>query len=139
MVCVGLSHAIFVSLVDGGGFDSVPERDWLPPDDDDDDDDDGITGAGGPVAELYAAGFDGRDDDDDGTDRLRATMVARGPLRSINRLARRLDVRLGEAVASPTTTTGTTTTIAAMVSVSSEPVVVHRASLCSCRRVDVPG
>ncbi|KAL3792823.1 hypothetical protein ACHAW5_001273, partial [Stephanodiscus triporus] len=102
-ICVGLSHAIFVSLVDGGGFNSVRERDWLPPDNDDDDDDDCISGAGGPVAELYAAGFDWHDNDDDG------------------------------AVAS-----ATMTRITAMVSVSSEPVVVHRALLSLCRRVYVP-
>ena len=36
VVCIGLSHAIFVSLIDGGGFDSIrSEDDWLPDDDND--------------------------------------------------------------------------------------------------------
>ena len=33
VVCVGLSHAIFVSLIDGGGFDSIRSDNWLPDDD----------------------------------------------------------------------------------------------------------
>jgi hypothetical protein len=169
MVCAGISHAIFVSLVDGSGFDSVRERDWVPPGDDDecdDDDDDGCEGAatttttdgGGPVATLHAVGFDGRDGNGDAPDDdvpgggagrrpllppFRVTLVARGPLRHINRLARRLDARLGEVIAESSSTsdggvkTGRTR-IAAVISVSSEPTVLHRASLSSCRRAGLP-
>ena len=165
MVCAGISHAIFVSLVDGSGFDSVRERDWVPPGDDecDDDDNDGCDGAatttaggGGPVATLHVVGFDGRDGDGDAPDDdvpeggagrpppppFRVTLVARGPLRRINRLARRLDGRLGEAIAESSSASDGANTgrtrIAAVISVSSEPTVVHRASLSSCRRAGVP-
>ena len=72
------------------------------------------------------------------------TLVARGPLRHINRLARRLDARLGEAIAESSSAsdggakTGGRTRIAAVIAVSSEPTVLHRASLSSCRRAGVP-
>ena len=77
MVCAGISHVIFVSLVDGSGFDSVRERDWVPPGNNDEcnDDYDGCegvatttTGEGGPVATLHAVGFDVRDGDGDAPD-----------------------------------------------------------------------
>jgi hypothetical protein len=169
MTCVGISHAIFVSLVDGGGFDSIrDESDWRPPDDndeddqedDDEDDMEGVACDGASrrrvVAELYAAGFDEtvgtlRDSSHVDVDAvlhpntiapLRARLVARGSLLHINRLARRLDARLGRAIESSTKTTmsetNTSSRIAAIISISSEPNVIHRASLRACRLVDLP-
>ena len=51
-VCHGISHAIFVCLTDGSGFDAVrSEKDWFPGDN--------IHGDNlGPPAALYTVGFD---------------------------------------------------------------------------------
>ncbi|KAL7535923.1 hypothetical protein ACHAXR_006812 [Thalassiosira sp. AJA248-18] len=121
-VCIGLSHAIFVSLCDGTGFDSIPERDWLPEEDECGD-------GAGPTAALYAVGFhDQHRANYARDDFFRVTLVDEGPLTKINRLAQTLDVALSKTI----TSIDGGLKIAAIISLSSEPTIIHSKSLGVC-------
>ncbi|KAL9185759.1 hypothetical protein ACHAXT_003536 [Thalassiosira profunda] len=128
-VCVGLSHAIFVSLRDGSGFDSVKEEEWRP----------AAGGPGGPTAALYAVGFEQGATGDwkaiNGQP-FRVTLVKEGPLTQINNLAQYMDVSLSETISRSNWPNSSAPSISAMISMSSEPTAIHAASLGACNPLD---
>ena len=121
-VCVGLSHAIFVSLCDGSGFDSVGEKDWMPSEE----------VCGGPTAALYAVGFSERPIEQ--LQPFQIILVDKGPLTRINLLAQKLDVQLSSIIGGNQSTNDNeaTSRIAAMISLSSEATTIHCKSLRAC-------
>lgn len=124
-VCVGLSHAIFVSMCDGSGFDSLKKDDWLP----------GVNrvdGAAAPVAKLYSVGFHKKNPDSE--DHLQeapggclSMHTMKGPLSEINAEAKRLDEKLSRILCNNH----------ALISVSSEPTIIHTDSLLSCSELSI--
>ena len=160
-VCIGLSHAIFVSLSDGSGFDSVrSENEWIP---------DGFDDGMGPMAALYAVGFNAlaitEEDIADASDipfvanetqqcnPFEVTLVGEGPLTKINRLALTLDMMLAHAIHKShngdedeeeeeeeeeedlNNRKKKDYKVKAMISLSSEPTTIHSASLQICARL----
>lgn len=131
-VCLGLSHAIFVSLCDGSGFDSISEKDWIP---------DERERSAGPNAALYAVGFDGNNrvinQNDSHPFNMNIRLVDRGPLTKINKLAQRLDILLGEAIRNCHKSSDRSSyTISAIISLSSESTTIHSSSLRVCSQLD---
>ncbi|KAL7542437.1 hypothetical protein ACHAWF_007179 [Thalassiosira exigua] len=120
-VCTGISHAIFVSLCDGSGFDAVRENDWMPGGTEEE--------GAGPMAALYVVGLSSSVKGAP----FSVTRVDVGPLTRINRLARELDAKLGRLIEQ---SQNTRNKIAGMISLSSEPTVIHSESLSACKRLD---
>lgn len=121
-VCAGLSQAIFVSMCDGSGFDSLKREDWLPGNNED--------GAARPMAKLYSVGFHSNDGDRGGheeSERLNVHTI-QGPLPQINAKAKQLDTQLSKILRSNH----------ALISVSSEPTIIHAHSLRSCSALSIP-
>lgn len=134
-VCVGISHAIFVSLCDGSGFDAIQKKHWLPGDECGD--------GAGPTAALYAVGFDhdaasAKPIRSSSTKRqcpFQVTRVDEGPLTIINGLAQQMDVALSRIIGQYHTAPKNKP-ISAIISLSSEPTIIHSASLDACCRLD---
>jgi len=145
-VCIGISHAIFISLCDGSGFDAVRMENWLPEDEGGD--------GGGPMAALYCVGFDehgatATDNLSNGTGHpFRVTRVSEGPLTKINKLAQNFDIALSQFISecypSPNDDASQDyggLTVAAIISISSEPTTIHSTSLGVCNELvdyDIP-
>lgn len=122
-VCAGLSHAIFVSICDGSGFDSLKKDDWLPGKNKSD-------VAADPIAKLYSVGFHKKNpdsEDQEATGRLNVQAI-KGPLSEINTEAKRLDAKLSKILRNNH----------ALISVSSEPTIIHADSLRSCSELSIP-
>ncbi|KAL3784959.1 hypothetical protein ACHAWO_011251 [Cyclotella atomus] len=120
-VCLGLSHAIFISLCDGGGFDAVGEEDWQS----------NVDVSKGPEATLYTVGFDQSNEisADDLIDRFQVDKLATGPLSKVNTRVKQLDGELASDIQSEESK------IRGIISTSSKPSLFHetltRASLKS--------
>lgn len=120
-VCAGLSHAIFVSMCDGSGFDSVKKDDWLPGKNT-------SVEAVAPVAKLYSVGFHNKNADSEATAGRINVHTMKGPLSEINAEAKRLDATLSRILRNNY----------ALISVSSEPTIIHANSLRSCSKLSIP-
>ena len=121
--CIGLSHAIFVSLCNGSGFDSIQKENWLPRNNSNAEN-------GGPIAKLYSVGFHNDNVDNqeqETTERLNVHTLT-GPLPAINFKAKQLDAKLSKILHNNN----------ALISVSSEPTNIHAESLRSCSRLSIP-
>ncbi|KAL7478540.1 hypothetical protein ACHAW6_004303 [Cyclotella cf. meneghiniana] len=138
--CLGLSHAIFVSLCDGGGFDSIGEEGWKPGEDDGLRD---VKKDRGPLAALFTVGFSSVEPtqcgDTDG--KFRVDQMARGPLSQINALVQKLDDALASTIQSqkntPTQSSLHNSSIRAIISLSSKPSL-HHSSLSAASRNALP-
>ena len=114
-VCLGLSRAIFVSLCDGGGFDSIGDHIWAPHEDE----------SRGPCAALFTVGLQTSLDSEndficDGSPRkFQVTQIAKGPLSKINAEVERLERTLAMYFKLENSHTR------AIISVSSEPSLFH--------------
>lgn len=103
--CAGISHAIFVSLCDGGGFDSIGVEDWKPDQD----------GTRGTKATLFTLGFKGNQAS---IDHFQINRMATGPLSKINAQVKKLDDELAASIEN--------SSIRAIISISSEPYLFHK-------------
>lgn len=123
-ICVGLSHAIFVSMCDGSGFDSLKKKDWLP-------ENNSRSGEAAPMAKLYSVGFHNKknpnSEDQEASERLNVHTI-KGPISVINAEAKRLDAKLSKRLRSNH----------ALIAVSSEPTIIHANSLRSCSKQSIP-
>ncbi|KAL7463864.1 hypothetical protein ACHAXS_004215 [Conticribra weissflogii] len=127
--CLGLCHAIFVSLDDGSGLDSVKREDWMPRSENDcvaESDDAGR----GPMATLYAVGFheNGSGGEENKGGLLGITKVDRGHLSRINQRVKLFDERLALRIGSSSSSGGIDNNAFAIISMSSEPTVLHASS-----------
>ena len=120
--CAGLCHAIFVSMCDGSGFDSLKKDDWLPGNN--------KSGEAAAMAKLYSVGFHNKNPDSEDQEALGRLNVhtIKGPLSEINAEAKRLDAQLSKILHSNH----------ALISVSSEPTIIHADSLRSCSEHSIP-
>jgi hypothetical protein len=120
--CAGLCHAIFVSMCDGSGFDSLKKDDWLPGNN--------KSGEAAAMAKLYSVGFHNKNPDSEDQEALGRLNVhtIKGPLSEINAEAKRLDAQLAKILSSNH----------ALISVSSEPTIIHANSLRSCAEHSIP-
>ena len=120
-ICIGLSYAIFVSLIDGGGFDSV-EQDCRKPADG------SSTEYRGPQAALFTVGFhhSNQISDDESAhnqtpgDIFRVHQTATGPLSKINAEVKKLDEKLSSLFQSQDSH------IRAVIALSSEPSLLDK-------------
>ena len=111
-VCNGVSHAIFISTCDGGGFDSIRQDDWRADPD----------GARGPTVALFTVGFKQSNENEDcqpPLDHFQVHQIAKGPLSKINAMIKKLDGELSASMKLHNST------IRAVVSISSEPSLFH--------------
>ena len=126
-VCMGLSHAIFVSLCDGGGFDSVTD-DWKSSE----------SAGRGPEAALFTVGFDNSStiSGDSSNDRpqFQIIQLARGPLSQINARVKKLDEILSSALANNQNSQSSTN---AIISLSSNPSLYHN-TLSTATELNLP-
>jgi hypothetical protein len=111
-VCLGLSQAIFVSLCDGSGFDSIRDDDWKPHE----------AGSNGPEAALYTVGFKREEDYYlcNPPNQFRVDLIAKEPLSKINHLVNKLDVELASRNQLENSC------VRAIISLSSEPSLFHQ-------------
>ncbi|KAL3791753.1 hypothetical protein HJC23_007520 [Cyclotella cryptica] len=129
-VCLGLSHAIFVSLCDGGGFDSIGEEGWNPNDDDIDRRCD-VKKDRGPQAVLFTVGFSSNEPAQcvDMDEQFRVHLMKRGPLSKINALVQKLDNALASRIqcqhSMPMERSSQNYSIRAIISLSSKPSLHH--------------
>eukprot|EP00956_Cyclotella_meneghiniana_P006992 scaffold9402_cov77-Cyclotella_meneghiniana.AAC.7 len=127
--CLGLSHAVFISLSDGGGFDSICDDDWKPRED-------GMSTPRGPQAALFTVGFqdDTTLDNTTAVDQLLVKQLGRGPLSEINAQVKHIDDTLASYLSSKKSQ------ICAIISVSSEPSLFHKTlSVASIQSIPVVG
>lgn len=126
-VCLGLSHAIFVSLCDGGGFDSVREEYWKPNEDT----------STGPEATLYTVGFNQSKKEiteNDPADRFQIQELATGPLTYVNSKVKQLDSELAYEIQSEESK------IHGLISTSSNPSLFHETlTTASLRSIPTAG
>jgi hypothetical protein len=110
-VCLGLSHAIFISLCDGGGFDAVGEEDWQSNED----------VSKGPEATLYTVGFNQSNEisANELIDRFQVNKLATGPLSKVNARVKQLDSELASDIQSEESK------IRGIISTSSKPSLFH--------------
>jgi hypothetical protein len=125
-VCLGLSHAVFVSLC-GGGFDSVREEDWKPNEDT----------STGPEATLYTVGFNQskKEITENGpADRFQIHKLATGPLSYVNSKVKQLDSELACDIQSEESK------IHGLISTSSKPSLFHETlTTASLRSIPTAG
>ena len=118
--CSGISHAIFVSLCDGSGFDCIQEDRWVPSEE----------VRHGPLASLYTVGFGSSTEHFQG--QFQVQNVCTGPLTYINHLAKNLDDQLARIIREDTGN------ISAILSISSESKIIHASSLKACSELNLP-
>eukprot|EP00569_Conticribra_weissflogii_P008840 CAMPEP_0171366170 /NCGR_PEP_ID=MMETSP0879-20121228/5193_1 /TAXON_ID=67004 /ORGANISM="Thalassiosira weissflogii, Strain CCMP1336" /LENGTH=717 /DNA_ID=CAMNT_0011873907 /DNA_START=31 /DNA_END=2180 /DNA_ORIENTATION=+ len=130
---LGLGNAIFVSLHDGSGLDSVKKADWMPRKEGDD-----VNVERGPMATLYAVGFHdiGGEGNENEGGVLHITKVARGHLSEINRRVKYLDEKLADRI-EHRRNNDNNNNISAIISMSSEPIVLHASSFSAASSPDV--
>lgn len=120
-VCLGLTHAIFVSLSDGSGFDSLKKEEWLP----------GNNNAG-PMAKLYSVGFhhNNSENPEEIVTSGQNLQVSKstGTISEINQEAKRLDAKLAKILRKNS----------AIIALSSEPTVIHVDSLSAAAKLSIP-
>lgn len=118
-LCLGLTHAIFVSLCDGSGFDSLKKDEWLP----------GSNSGGGKMAILYSVGFhhDNNENQQVVGQNLQVNTM-KGPISEINREAKRLDAKLAKILRKNY----------AVIALSSEPTIIHADSLRASAKLSIP-
>ena len=119
LLCLGLTHAIFVSLCDGSGFDSLKKDEWLP----------GSISGGGTMAKLYSVGFhhDNNENQQVVGQNLQVNTM-KGPISEINREAKRLDAKLAKILRKNY----------AVIALSSEPTIIHADSLRAVAKLSIP-
>lgn len=118
-LCLGVSHAIFVSLCDGSGFDSLKKEEWLH----------GSSSGRGPMAKLYSVGFhhDNNENQQVVGQNLQVNTM-KGPISEINREAKRLDAKLAKILRKNY----------AIIAQSSEPTIIHADSLHASAKLSIP-
>lgn len=129
--CLGLSHAVFISLRDGGGFDSICDDDWKSRGDE-------TSSPRGPQAALFTVGLQDDETFDNTTSvdqlQLQVKQLAKGPLSEINAQVKQIDDTLASFLSSKNSH------ICAIISLSSEPSLFHKTlSVASIKSIPVVG